>query len=151
MNTFLSSQPGWVSWLLILVTVYFSFVFLRQSLRHKGDIRAVFLIAGLLFLPMNLIGFFAYNGRILEAFNRGLEINQDSNNWWIVHVVPEKGEPWFLNLIASAILFSFLYILLTLLISAVSAYYSRKKGVEFLSLHKALGKWAIIIMVCAIF
>ncbi len=63
----------------------------------------------------------------------------------------QKGAPWFLNMITTGLVLSGFYIVVTLLIAAVSSYYQRNKDVEFLSIHKALFKWVIVLVGCAIF
>jgi small-conductance mechanosensitive channel len=136
----------------VLVTAYLCFIFFRQGMRHQGDVRAVFLVSALVLLPAFLVAFCVYGGRnILDLFDRGLEENLNPANWWVVHIVPEKGAPWHLNVMTTAVVFSLFYIVVTLFISAVSSYYARKKEIEFLSLHKALLKWGVVLFGGALF
>ncbi len=136
----------------ILITAYLCIIFFRQGLRVQGDIRAVYMVTALFFLPVLLVGVSVYGGRnLLDAFHRELAMNTNPDNWWVVHIVPETGAPWHLNLITTGLVLSIFYIVVTLLIAAVSSYYQRKKDVEFLSIHKALFKWVIVLLGCAIF
>jgi small-conductance mechanosensitive channel len=136
----------------VLVTAYLCFIFFRQGMRHQGDVRAVFLVSALVLLPAVLVAFCVYGGRnILNLFDRGLEDNLNPANWWVLRIVPEKGDPWHLNLITTAIVLSLFYIVVTLFIEAVSAHYARKKEIEFLSIHKALLKWGVVLLGGALF
>jgi len=152
---FLASLPTvWTRAGVLLLAVYLCMVLLRQGLRVQGDLRAVFLMAALGLLPSVFLTLWAYGGaNLLDVFDRQLEINRNTSNWWVLEIRPETGggEPWHLNLMATGIVFSALYILVTLVIAVFSFHYARTKGVEFLSLHKALLKWVIVLLGCALF
>jgi len=152
MNLFSFSPNAWTMAGAVLLTAYLCIILFRQGLRVRGDVRAVFMVAALFLLPALLVTFSVYGGKnLLDVFDRGLEMNLDTSNWWVLHVVPEKGVPWHLNMITTGIVLSVFYIGVTLLITLMSSYYARKKGVEFLSIHKALLKWVIVLLGCAIF
>ena len=136
----------------IVLTAYLCIIFFRQGLRYQGDIRAVYMVASFLFLPILLVAFSVYGGRnLLDVFGRDLAVNTNPDNWWVFHIVPETGSPWYLNMITTGLVLCIFYIVVTLLIAAVSSYYQRKKDMEFLSIHKALFKWVIVLVGCAIF
>jgi small-conductance mechanosensitive channel len=151
MNPFSLTPSAWTLAGVLLLTVYLCVILFRQGLRFRGDLRAVFMVAAMFLLPVLLVTFSVYGGRnLLDVFDRELLMNQDTANWWVMHIVPEKGPPWQLNLITTGIVLSVFYIVVTLLIALISSYYAKKKGVEFLSIHKALLKWVIVLVGCAI-
>ena len=137
----------------LIVAAYLFMVLLRQGLRVQGDLRAVFMVAAWVLLPSLLLAVWIYGGANLSAvLDRQLEMNRDTANWWVLQIQAEAdGDARYLNLIAAGIVFSVLYIAVALIISAVSSYRARKKGVEFLSLHKALFKWGIVLAGCVLF
>ncbi|MEW6440963.1 MAG: mechanosensitive ion channel family protein [bacterium] len=136
--------------LLSLSGIYLCIIFFRQALRHKGERRFVFLVTSLFLLLPLVAASLLYARNILQVFDRELPANRDPANWWIVPVTPEQGEPWFLNILATLIIFSLLYIVTDLLISSV-AFFMKKRGIELLSMHKALIKWCIVLGGCVLF
>ena len=134
----------------VLFGMYLSIVLFRQSLRSRGEARSVFLVAGLLLLPPLIATYILYDGCMLSVFDPELAINQDASKWWVARVSQETGEPWFLNILAMMITFSSLYIGVTLLISLASSFYKKKKGVELLSMHRALLKWSLVLSGCVV-
>jgi len=136
----------------VLATTYLCVILFRQGLRHQGDVRAAYVAGAFLFLPMLLVAFSVYGGRnLLDVFDRDLPANTDPGNWWVLKIVPENGAPWTLNLITTGLVLALLYIVVTLAVALVSSHYQRTRDVEFLSIHKALFKWILVLVGCAIF
>ncbi len=64
----------------IVVAAYLCIIFFRQGLRYQGDIRAVYMVASLFFLPVLLVAFSVYGGRnLLDAFDRDRLDLRDGN------------------------------------------------------------------------
>ena len=145
-----SLPPAWMCGLVFLLTAYLSIICFRQALRHRGELRNVYLVVSLLLLPLLLVAFFVYEGRLGLIFDRGNALNQDPANWWVVPIETKAGETWHLSLIGTAVTFSLLYILVTLSIATLSVVYFRRKGIELLSMHKAVIKWTLVVLGCVI-
>lgn len=124
---------------------YLFAIFLKQALRHKGEIRSVFLALALFLLPPVIAAAIIYDGNVLGAFQKTLPANQDPANWWVIPITPEKGEPWHLNILATLITVSLLYVGVTVFLWLVSSLFLKRRGVELLSMHRAVIKWFVVI------
>ena len=144
MNVFLPGAPGWFTCLAIPVLLYFSILLIKEALKHQGDLRSALLLAGLALLPALVATILVYDGHWFGAFDPELPVNRDPSNWWVMRIVPEKGEPWFLNVLSTLLAFSALYVGVTLLVTLVPVLSLRRKKIELLSLHKALIKWSVV-------
>jgi len=125
--------------------LYLCAIFLKQALRHKGEIRSVFLALALFLLPPFIAASLIYEGNVLGAFDKSLPANQDPANWWVVPITPEKGEPWHLNVLATLITVSLLYVGVTVFLWLVSSVFLKRRGIELLSMHRAIIKWFVVI------
>jgi len=150
MSTYLQSQPLWIMCFFTFVGIYLSVILFKQSLKHRGEVRSAFTVAASFLMPFLLAAFYVYGGNIQDVFNNTLEINQNPNNWWILYIVPESGAPWSINILAAGITFSTLYILVSVFIVLASVFYFQRQGIEFLSIHKALLKWSVVLAGCVI-
>lgn len=130
---------------LLVFGVYLCAIFLKQALRHKGEIRAVFLAVALFLLPPITAAAVIYGGNVLAAFDKSLPVNQDPANWWVIPITPEKGEPWHLNILATLITVSLLYVGVTVFLWLLSSLFLKRRGIELLSMHRALIKWFVTI------
>lgn len=146
MNTFFSIPSGWLTGLVALLLAYLAFLFFMESRRHQTEVRAACWIAAIFLLPLLIVALFVYDGHLLNAFDAQLEINRNPNNWWVIKIVPQEGQPSHLNILGAAILFAVLYIGTSLLIALASRFHFRRKGTEFLSIHKALIKWTVVLV-----
>jgi small-conductance mechanosensitive channel len=97
-----------------------------------------------------LIAFFIYDGDLLQIFNHDLGANTDTASWWVVELAKSGEEIVTVNLIEAAVIIVFLYIIATILIAASSSIYFNLEKIELLSIHKALVKWAIVLLGCFI-
>ena len=146
-------MPGGIDWtrvFQVLLGIYLCIAFFRQSLRQRAEVRSVFLMAAFLLLPPLITAFVLYDGHILGAFDEALEGNRDPSKWYIIRILQEGGEPWYLNILAAMITFSSLYIGATLLISCAGFIYLKKRGIELLSMHRALIKWSLVLVGCVV-
>lgn len=131
--------------LFLVFGLYLCAIFLKQALRHKGEIRSVFLALALFLLPPFIAAGVIYEGNVLGAFDKNLAANQDPANWWVVPVTPEKGEPWQLNVLATLITVSLLYVGVTVFLWLVSSLFLKRRGIELLSMHRVVIKWFVVI------
>mgnify|MGYP000044184149 CR=1 FL=1 len=129
----------------VVFGLYLCSIFLKQALRHKGEIRSVFLALALFLLPPFIAASVIYEGNVLGAFDKSLPANQDPANWWVVPITPEKGEPWHLNVLATLITVSLLYVGVTVFLWLVSSVFLKRRGIELLSMHRAVIKWFLVI------
>jgi small-conductance mechanosensitive channel len=139
----------WIDALIVLTVVYLSMILFRQAFRIKGDMRSALLSSSLLLLPLLLVSWFVYDGAPLDVFSSG-HANSDSANWWVLALDRESGDSVTVNLFAAGVAISALYIVSTFLIWVGSAIYFKKTKVEWLTIHKALLKWPILIVGCLI-
>ncbi len=134
-----------------LAALYLIYIFLRQSIRSRAEVRAIFFVTAILLVPFVLSAYFVYDGAVLDVFDSTLELNQNADNWWIYEVeIKEGDETRLVNIIRTVYIVSSLYIGATFLVWMLSAFWLRLKGSGPLAIHKALLKWAVVIIGCLI-
>jgi len=129
----------------ILLVLYACAVLVKQASRRQGEIAQVCLLVGLGLLPLLLVGWFTYHGRPLDMLAPS-EPNRDAARWWVIHVPREGSDAIPINLLAALFWLVLLTIAATLATWGAAALTRRQRQVRWLSIHKALLKWPIVIV-----
>jgi len=135
-----------------LIVIYLSAVIIKQCARYEGEIKTIGIALAFVLLPLLLVTYVLYDGRVYDLFNHQLAMNIDASNWWVV--VMKAGQPGeggsgqTINLLETGVIISLLYIVATLMISVTSTVYVRRKKQGLLSIHRGLFKWGVVLVGC---
>ena len=129
----------------ILLVVYAAAVCLKRAMRSQGEITQVYIVTGFVLLPLLLVAWFVFDGHPLLAL-ADVPANTDPASWWVHSILREEGPPVTVNLLSAGLILAGLYILTTLVIWAGSTLWERTRATSWLSIHKALIKWPVVLI-----
>jgi len=116
------------------------FLFFKQGLRHRGEVRAIFFIIALILVPLLALVYFV----------GGWEASQSkdfSQVWWVLRIQPEGAEsPSSLNLITAGLFFSLLFVGASGLVAFFSWYYRVTRKSHLLAIHRLLIKLVVLLI-----
>ncbi|MFT5048870.1 MAG: small-conductance mechanosensitive channel [Chlamydiales bacterium] len=133
----------------VLLTVYLCAILLKRSHSLPGQLGQIPAALALLLLPLSLVGWFVHDGDLLAMLARS-DLNQDAARWWVLPIAREGAPDVTVNLLGAGVIIAALFIVTTLLVELGSALYARRHETGWLSIHKALVKWPIVLVGCLI-
>ena len=132
----------------VVVALYLSAVLLKRASRQRGEMSQVCVVTGSLLVPLLLVSWFVYDGDLSALISSP---DENPANWWVLPITAGDGEEaTSVNLLRAGVSIAVLFAAATVLVGIGSSLYYRRKHTEFLSIHKALIKWPIVIIGCLI-
>jgi len=121
-----------------LAAVYFFFVFMKQGLKRRFELRAVSLLIACMILPILIVIYYC------EISTKG-DINNPAH-FWIIPVNVGENESRDCNLLTGALILSLVYIGITAVVYIIDFYYYLKQQGHLLSIHKVLIKLSVLLV-----
>jgi small-conductance mechanosensitive channel len=130
-----------------LVAVYLMAVLLKRAAKLRGELSQLCLVTAVVIVPALATSWVVYDGDPFGALGSA-DVNTDPSNWWVLTLKHQQEglDPVTVNLLGAALILGLLAIGASMVVEAVSALYFRKRAKGWLSIHKALVKWPIVVI-----
>lgn len=129
-----------------LLAAYVMAVLFKRAAHLKGELSKLCLITAAVLVPTLACSWVIYDGDLLGAL-ANTPRNADPGNWWVLVIKHQQDAAALtVNLLRAALVLGLLAIGAGLLVELVTALYFRRRNEGWLSIHKALVKWPIILI-----